>query len=334
MKKILVLRFSSIGDIVLTSPVVRALKKQLACEVHFLTKSSFRGIVAHNPYIDKVFTFEKDIHEVTNELKAEQYDFVVDLHHNLRTLRLKRLLKRPSTSFPKLNIRKYFYVRFKWSVMPDVHIVDRYFEAVKSLGVHNDELGLDYFIPQEEEVDTTNFLSDSFQTGYVAIALGAQFATKRLPFEKLHELISGITLPVVLLGGKEDAETGAKLSEIDPTRVYNAAGRCSLNQSASLVKQAVCLITHDTGLMHIGSAFKKDVFSIWGNTTPQLGMYPYLPGKNSQQFEVENLSCRPCSKIGHQQCPKGHFKCMTEQDVTKIIRAVHKKSPEIYPEAH
>jgi ADP-heptose:LPS heptosyltransferase len=321
MKKILVLRFSSIGDIVLTSPVVRALKTQLGCEVHFLTKSSFREIVAHNPYLDKVFTFEKDIHEVADELKAEQYDFVADLHHNFRTLRLKRLLKRPSVAFPKLNVRKYFYVRFKWNVMPDVHIVDRYFETVKSLGVCNDGLGLDYFIPQEEEIDTTNFLPELFQTGFVAIALGAQFATKRLPVDKLHELISGITLPVVLLGGKEDAEMGEKLSEIDPIRIVNAAGRCSLNQSASLVKQASCLITHDTGLMHIGSAFKKDIFSIWGNTTPQLGMYPYLPGKNSQQFEVSDLPCRPCSKIGHQQCPKGHFKCMKEQDVRRIILA-------------
>jgi ADP-heptose:LPS heptosyltransferase len=95
--------------------------------------------------LDKVFTFEKDIHEVTNELKAEQYDFVVDLHHNLRTLRLKRLLKRPSAAFPKLNIRKYFYVRFKWSVMPDVHIVDRYFEAVKSLGVCKRWIGVGLF---------------------------------------------------------------------------------------------------------------------------------------------------------------------------------------------
>lgn len=324
MKKILVLRFSSIGDIVLTSPVVRALKTQLNCEVHFLTKSSFHGIVAHNPHIDKVFTFEKDIHEVMDELKSEQYDFIVDLHHNLRTLRLKRTLKRPAASFPKLNVRKYLYVRFKRDVMPDVHIVDRYFEAVKSLGVRNDGLGLDYFIPKEEEIDTSSFLPDSFQSGYVTIALGAQFATKRLPFEKLHELVSGITLPIVLLGGKEDAETGAKLSEIDAIRIFNAAGRCSLNQSASLVKQSTCLITHDTGLMHIGSAFKKDILSIWGNTTPQLGMYPYLSGNNSHQFEVQNLSCRPCSKIGHQQCPKGHFKCMMEQDVEGIISAVHK----------
>lgn len=324
MKKILVLRFSSIGDIVLTSPVVRALKTQLGCEVHYLTKTSFKGIVTHNPYIDKVFTFEKDIHEVVDELKAEQYDFVVDLHHNLRTLRLKRILKRPSATFPKLNVRKYFYVRFKWNVMPKIHIVDRYFEAVSSLGVKNDGLGLDYFIPQEEEIDTTRFLPDSFQSGYVAIALGAQFATKRLPAEKLDELISEINLPIVLLGGKEDAETGERLRAIKTGLIFNAAGRCSLNQSASLVKQAVCLITHDTGLMHIGSAFKKDIFSIWGNTTPQLGMYPYLPGKNSKQYEVNNLSCRPCSKIGHQKCPKGHFKCMMEQDIKSVASAANR----------
>ena len=324
MKKILVLRFSSIGDIVLTSPILRALKTQLNCEVHFLTKTSFLPLVAHNPYLSKVITFTKDIDEVVDELKGEQYDFVVDLHHNLRTFRLKRMLKRPSAAFPKLNVRKYLYVRFKMNVMPDVHIVDRYFEAVQTLGVQNDGMGLDYFIPQEEEIDINDFLPAPFQNGYVAIALGAQFTTKRLPFEKLRQLVSGITQPVVLLGGKEDAETGKKLRELDPTRIFNAAGCCSLNQSASLVKQAACLITHDTGLMHIGSAFKKDILSIWGNTTPQLGMYPYLPSKNSQQFEVQNLSCRPCSKIGHEQCPKGHFKCMEEQDVDGIVSAIVK----------
>lgn len=324
MKKILILRFSSIGDIVLTTPVVRAVKEQTGAEVHYLTKQPFTGIVAPNPYIDRVITFQKDIDEVVEELKNEQYDYIIDLHHNLRTLRLKRKLKRSAKSFPKLNIQKFLYVRLGWKMMPDLHIVDRYFETVRHLGVNNDQKGLDYFIPESEEVDVTSFLPEIFHTGYIAIAMGAQFATKRLPLEKLEELVHKIQLPVVLLGGKEDELTGNQLAAIAPSNVFNAAGKCTLGQSASLVKQSVCLVTHDTGLMHIGSAFKKRIFSIWGNTTPELGMYPYLPGEGSELFEQKELSCRPCSKIGYQKCPKGHFKCMNDQNIDEIATKVRK----------
>jgi len=324
MKKILVLRFSSIGDIVLTSPVVRALKEQSGAEIHFLTKRAFQTIVSSNPHIDKVHTFDKDYDEVLDELKAENFDFIVDLHHNLRTLRLKKALKKPSKSFPKLNIRKYFYVRFKLNVMLDIHIVDRYFETVKELGIKNDGKGLDYFIPESDKVDCASFLPVGFQNGYVALALGAKFATKQLPQNKMVELLKNTNTPIVLLGGSEDSVLGDELVKVAPERIFNTAGKCSLNQSASLVQQSSCLITHDTGLMHIASAFKKDILSIWGNTTPKLGMYPYLPGEKSEIFEVNNLSCRPCSKIGYQKCPKGHFKCMNEQDIDAITASLKK----------
>lgn len=322
-KKILILRFSSIGDIVLTTPVVRCLKNQLGAEIHYLTKAPFRTILSENPYIDKLITFEKSTDEVLDLLKNEKYDFVVDLHNNIRTLKLKGKLGVKSAAFPKLNVRKWLYVNTKWDVMPDVHIVERYFKAVESLGVQSDGLGLDYYISESDQVDLKQIFPTSFQSGFWVYTLGAQFKTKCLPEEKIRELLGMIDVPMVLLGGNEDTLLGESLANSFPEKVVNLAGKLNLNQSASVVEQSSGVICHDTGLMHIASAFKKNLAVIWGNTTPKIGMYPYLPGAQVENFQVANLNCRPCSKIGFQKCPKDHFKCMRNQDLKAIAGFVN-----------
>ncbi len=313
MPKVLVVRFSSIGDIILTTPVVRALKKQLNAEVHYLTKKSFKGILAHNPYISNIITIESKVDEVAAELKAANYDFIVDLHHNLRSMQVKRLLRTPSASFPKLNVQKWLLVNLGINRMPAVHIVDRYFEAAKPLNISNDNAGLDYFIAPADEVDLTS-LPQSHQQGYIAVTAGAKFATKQLPADKLIAIINRVELPVVLLGGKEDTERAAVIEQACGSKVYNACGKYNLGQSASLVRQSVRVIAHDTGLMHIAAAFHKRIHSVWGNTVPALGMTPYQPGEGSVIVQTEGLSCRPCSKIGYSKCPKGHFNCMNKID--------------------
>ncbi len=323
IKKILILRFSSIGDIVLTTPVVRCLKNQLGVQVHYLTKAPFSTILSENPYIDKLITFEKSTDEVLDDLKNEKYDFVVDLHNNIRTLKLKGKLGVKSAAFPKLNVRKWLYVNTKWDVLPDIHVVDRYFKAVESLGVQSDGLGLDYFIPEYDQVDLNEILPPSFQSGYWVYTLGAHYKTKCLPEEKINELLDLIDVPIVFLGGKEDAALGERLAERFPLKSINLAGKLNLNQSASIVEQANGVVCHDTGLMHIASAFQKKLAVIWGNTTPKIGMYPYLPKSEVEYFEVKDLHCRPCSKIGFQKCPRGHFKCMNNQDLEAIAAFVN-----------
>ncbi len=114
----------------------------------------------------------------------------------------------------------------------------------------------------------------------------------------------------MLLGGKEDSQAADEIEKVLGDKIINACGKYNLNQSASLVQQAEYIITHDTGLMHIASALKKKVISIWGNTVPEFGMYPYLT--EFKIIENKELSCRPCSKIGYNKCPKGHFKCMND----------------------
>ena len=318
--KFLIIRFSSIGDIVLTTPVVRCLKKQVPeAEVHFLTKQSFATIVENNPYIDKVHSLGHSWDTVVHELKQENYDYIIDLHHNLRTLRLKKDLGIKSFPFNKLNIQKWIYTNFKWNLMPDLHIVDRYMKTVESFGVKNDEEGLDYFIPAKDEVMQQD-IPVSHHAGYIGIAIGAAHNTKKLPVEKLTDLCSKIDHPIILLGGKEDTENAKQIASINLVKIYNACGKFNLNESADLVRKAKLIITHDTGLMHMASAFKKKIISVWGNTVPEFGMYPYYgnsPIPNSQ-FQITGLSCRPCSKIGYSKCPRGHFKCMRQISMDAI----------------
>ena len=320
--KFLIIRFSSIGDIVLTTPVIRCLKRQVpGARVHYVTKYTFHSIVDSNPYIDKIHYYNNDLPALIDELKLENFDYVIDLHHNLRTLKVKRALKKRSFSFRKLNLEKWVYTNFKWNVMPHIHIVDRYMETVKSFGVTNDGAGLDYFIPEHHRLSESD-IPASHHAGYIGIVIGAALNTKKLPVEKIISLCQAIDHPIILLGGKEDVKDGETIALIEPVKIYNACGKFNLDESADLVRRAKLIITHDTGLMHIAAAFRKPIISIWGNTVPEFGMSAYVgnQGSNDTRFEIRPLYCRPCSKIGYNKCPHGHFRCMKNQNEIAIAQ--------------
>lgn len=318
--KFLIIRFSSIGDIVLTTPVIRCLKRQVQDSIiHYTTKYSFRSIVEYNPHIDKVHYFNNDLDELIEELKRENFDYIIDLHHNLRTLKVKRALAKRAFSFNKLNIQKWIYTNLRWNLMPDIHIVDRYMETLRSFGVKNDGAGLDFFIPEKLKVKEAD-IPASHHAGYIGVVIGAALNTKKMPLQKLQNLCAAIEHPIILLGGKEDASNGKEIASINTGRIYNACGKFNLSESADLVRRAKLIITHDTGLMHIAAAFRKPVISIWGNTVPAFGMSAYygdLPVLDNR-FEVAPLYCRPCSKIGYKKCPHGHFRCMNKHDENQI----------------
>lgn len=315
--KILIIRFSSIGDIVLTSPVVRCVKQQIPnVELHYVTKKSFKAIVENDPYIDKIHYLDDDLSLTINALKMEQFDYVIDLHKNLRTLKLKLALGKKSFSFDKLNVEKWLLVNFKVRKMPAVHIVDRYMDTVATLGVKNDGQGLHYVIPEDAKIDFGP-LGCSHKR-FVCFAIGGQHATKKLPNQKIVDICDQQKLPVVLIGGKEDAENGDDIvAHTKNNEVINLCGKLNLNQSAWALQQSEFVISHDTGMMHIAAALKKKIFAVWGNTVPEFGMYPYLTVH--QNIENKSLGCRPCSKIGFDKCPKKHFKCMNTLNIAEIF---------------
>lgn len=317
--KYLVIRFSSIGDIVLTTPVVRCLKQQVDnVEVHFATKKKHASILTSNPYIDKVHVLGENVNNLITELEKEEFDYIIDLHQNIRSNRIKNRLKSPAFSFEKFNFKKFIYVHFKINKLPDKHIVERYLETLSVFDVKNDGNGLDFFIPENEDFLKED-LPEIFQNGFVAFVIAGTYFTKKLPVDKISEICNRIDFPVLLLGGKSEFYEGEKVLSMSKGNVLNFAGKVSLNRSASLVKMASVVLTNDTGLMHIAAAFKKKILSFWGNTVPEFGMVPYLPNHASEKLEVKNLKCRPCSKLGFKKCPKKHFKCMNEIDIDKAV---------------
>ncbi|MDX1284170.1 MAG: glycosyltransferase family 9 protein, partial [Draconibacterium sp.] len=286
--KFLVIRLSSIGDIVLTSPVVRGLKQQVKdAEVHFVTKQRYACIVDSNPHIDKVHLLEDSMSSLIHELAKERFDYIIDLHQNFRSNKLKRRLNKiPAFSFHKLNIEKWLLVQLKINRLPDQHIVERYMDTVSPFDVINDGKGLDYFIKNGDNFKQDE-LPEPFQNGYVAFVIAGTYFTKKLPVSKVSEICQKLNYPVILLGGKKVFDEGEEvLSQSNGTVLYYA-GKISLYQSASLVRDAKVVLTNDTGLMHIAAAFKKKILSFWGNTVPQFGMYPYLPDKSSEHLETE-----------------------------------------------
>jgi ADP-heptose:LPS heptosyltransferase len=323
MKKILIIRFSSIGDIVLTTPVVRCLKEQApgGVEIHYLTKQQYAPLLAGNPHISHIHTITSAIGEVLPALRKEHFDRIVDLHRNFRSVGVWLRLRIARTSFKKLNIRKWLLVKFKINLLPDRHVVDRYFGAVVSLGIKNDGRGLDYFISGTDDAGVSG-LKGLPSSAYVAFVIGARYPTKCFPADMVADVCSRLTKTVILLGGQEDREKGEWIRERGGDHLINTCGRLTFNQSALVIRHAARVITNDTGMMHIAAAFNKPILSLWGNTVPAFGMSPYLPGDAAVApvlLEVKGLSCRPCSKLGYEKCPRGHFNCMRQLPADRIV---------------
>ena len=325
--KILITRFSSIGDIVLTFPILRCLKTQVpSSEIHYATKIQFKELVTASEYIDRQYFLENSLKDLIKELRKENYDVIIDLHNNLRTHQISSALGLKTLRFPKLNFKKWLLVNLKVNKMPNLHLVDRYFQAVKTLGVVNDAKSNTFFISTENEIEIKKQFNLSPKS-YIAVVIGAQFATKRIPLDKLIEILSGINYPMVLIGGKTDKNVADELCKnLVEKEIYSACGDFNILQSASIVKQSKGILTNDTGMMHIASCFSLPITTVWGNTSSAFGMSVYNPENNPEifNFEVQDLACRPCSKIGFQRCPKGHFKCMALQDSMLISQQINK----------
>ena len=321
--KILLIRFSSIGDIVLTTPVIRCIKRQLDddVELHMLIKDKFASLSHNNPYIDKTFEYSNSIREVIRELKKEEYDYVVDLQKNNRSRRVCMVLGCEHHSFHKLDFKKMLLTTFKINRLPKVHVVDRYFEAVAPLGVKNDGRGLEFYISETNMMQEPD-IPEEFRNGFYAIVVGGSYTTKVMPVEQIVDVIEKLDEPVILLGGPGDMQRAKLIAEVVGENVWNPVGMLNLEQSASIIKMSKAVLTSDTGMMHIAAALHKPMVSVWGNTVPEFGMYQYYPEKlaiPTHIIEVKGLKCRPCSKLGYKKCPKGHFKCMKMINTDEVV---------------
>jgi ADP-heptose:LPS heptosyltransferase len=318
--KVLVLRFSSIGDIVLTTPVVRRLATGIhgKTEVHYLTKARYAKVLEGNPYIHTVHTFEKEVDEIMPTLKKCGFDCIIDLHHNVRSFRVKKQLGVTAFTFSKLNLRKWLWVQTGINTMPAMHVVDRYLHAIDHLHTQDDGKGLDYFIPSETTLD----LPADFPKQYVAVVLGAAHAGKRMSPQKAAEWLKEVPYPILFIGGADDQRDAAIIEAAHTGVHFNAVGQWTLHQSALALRDATVVVTGDTGMMHIASAFQKRIVSLWGCTVPGFGMAPYRPDVHSMILEPTGRKKRPCSKLGN-RCKYGmQHKCIDQIEPRRIAASV------------
>ena len=314
--KVLVIRFSSIGDVVLTTPILRCLKEQKNCEVHFVIKKKYLQVLENNPHVDKFHTIERSVQEIIADLKKEQFDFVFDLQNNLNSFRIKRKIKSVYFTVNKKNWQKFFLIYLRWNMLND-HVVDRYFECISKAGFHNDEKGLDYYLPSDLSVDYD--VSKSFAVW----CLGASHHKKKLTKKQIIEVCNGMITPIVLIGGPNEKALADEISnKTGHPSVTNLCGSISLNQSAYLVKKSAFVLTNDTGIMHIAAAYQKKIVSFWGCTKPSLGMFPYLADPLSKQL-VFNPKKPPCSKLGN-RCKQSKKVCINNIDSNEIYLEIQK----------
>ena len=315
--KILIVRFSSIGDIVLTTPVIRCLKKQLGAELHYLTKEIYSSILLENIYIDKLYFINNHINEHFLSLKNEKYDYIIDLHNNIRSNVLTVRLGVKTKKYFKSNFKKYLLINFGINKLGDVSIVERYFDTVNFLGVKNDNKGLDYFLTTESNL---NF---DITKKFITWSLGSSHLNKQLHLKRIMATCKKISEPIVLLGGTEEAKIADIIAKgASKNNIYNYCGILSISESAYMIKHSTLLFTNDSGMMQIGAAFNKLMISFWGCTKPSLGFAPYQ-SKNESILILSNKSNIPCSKHG-KKCKNKSNPCINNINSEEIIDAYNK----------
>jgi ADP-heptose:LPS heptosyltransferase len=319
----LVIRLSSIGDIVLTTPLLSALRTGLPeAEIHYLTKPAFASLLRYNTNLDRVLTLGPSLWTTRQMVAAENYDFVIDLHKNFRSLTLIHSLGLRSSTIDKQNATKRRMLHGNRRNLAVRHIVTRYGEALHPLGLSlPNSCPLDFPLPPEllewGQQTVTKALGEDSQA--IGAVIGATHATKRWLPEPYADSLNQIGQSVVLLGGPSDRDFAAEMLPLLRVPFLDSVGAHSLLESAALLAACDSVLSHDTGLMHIAAALQKPIVSLWGNTVPEFGFAPWkVPHAVA---EVSGLVCRPCSRIGYDACPQGHFRCMRDLSPQAVANA-------------
>jgi heptosyltransferase-2 len=326
---ILAVRFSSLGDLVLTTPLFRAIKRaHPPARITLLTRSEYVPLFAHNPRIARVIGWagEASLRSITRELRRSEWTHRLDLHGSLRSHLVRRLVGGRWHGYPKRRLARAIQVRFKKEVYRDRrHVVERYFDAAKGLGATPDDQPPEVFVQMDSASAADRFLREAgiADRTLVAMVPGAAHFTKQWPEHRwaaLIELLTARGLGVLVLGGKAEASAGDRLAALAGRRGASAAGKFDLAGTAALLKRARVAVAGDTGVMHLATAVQTPVVTLLGPTVQEFGFTPW----NARSTIIERaLDCRPCSKMGGPACPLGHHHCMewiTAEEVAEAVR--------------
>ncbi len=309
VRNLLIIRLSSLGDILLTTPLVRSIKKKYPeIKIDFILKKEYKEVLEFNPYISKVLEYPANRNEkklFLNQFKENQHDFIIDLQNNFRSAEIRKILGHPFVKFNKKSIDKFLLVKFKINRLRNSsQIPIRYAETLDNLKLDDD--GLDFFLPNKITPELNN------NENIIGFAPGSKHFTKMWPKEYFIELgnqLKNEGFKIALFGGGNDIRTCHEISNNIPNCI-NQCGQNNLYKTAINMKQCSAIVCNDSGLMHVASALKIPLLALFGSTVKEFGFSPYK-SKNIV-YENNKLECRPCTHIGRDKCPKKHFKCMLE----------------------
>lgn len=332
--KILILRLSSIGDILLTTPFIRMVRSRFpTAHISYIVKKEFAVLLQQNPHINNLIIFDSKegysgLKKLRAQLQKENFTYIYDLHNNLRTNRLvKGLHSAQLYQIDKSKLKRALLVYLKLNLFSQItRIPERYLSVGKAQNIKDDGKGLELFFDTQSEEKVNNILAQhNIQNKrFICIGPGAAHFTKMWPIKKVMQLTNTITqnhkISVLFLGGKNEAEL---IPESTNPLIINLAGQLSLMESAIVLKQSIGLVCNDSGLMHLASAVNTPLVTVFGSTTQQLGFAPY----RSQSVVLENnaLWCRPCTHIGRKKCPLGHLNCLNTISAEMVYNAIKRK---------
>jgi lipopolysaccharide heptosyltransferase II len=327
---ILAVRFSSIGDVLLTTPLLRAIRQRhRAARVTVLTKQSYVPLLSHNPHLDRVIglTADQRLSTLAAELRAARFTHHLDLHDNLRSRMLRALVPGRWATYPKHRLARALLIYTKRNRYRDRRpVAERYFSAAGDLDVIPDGGPPELHLAPESLRKVGDWMAAAGlarERPLIAVAPGAAHATKRWPAEHWRMLLRRMGeagLDAVIVGGPEDALLGATLADGE-YRVKNAAGLFGLQETGAVLQRAAALISSDTGVMHMATGVGTPAVALFGPTVKAFGFFPYTP--RAEVVEL-GLSCRPCSSKGSSRCPLGHHRCMVEIGPEAVYAALRR----------
>lgn len=305
MKRILIIRFSSLGDTILSFPLINALKKEYPeSEIHYLTKAAYKSIVELNPLISKIIVFDgQQLSELKSAAKNGGYDLVLDIHKNFRSVLLTLFSGLKVRRYKKDTIKKFLLVKFKINLFKE--IIPVYLKYIKVLGESFSEKYKD-FTPTGLSFDKDK----KYDFNYIVLAPSSKHFTKTYPKEKFVEVIKTNNIKFILVGDESEKDKAICKYIEENTGSVNLCGKLNYSGLANVIYNSEYVITNDSAILHFSEALGKSVRAIFGSTVKEFGFFPQL--KKSTVIENKNLKCRPCTHIGLPVCPLGHFKCMNE----------------------
>lgn len=328
---VLAVRFSSLGDLILTTPLFRAIRHaHPRARITLVTRQEFVPLFSQNPRVSEVIGLAPggSLRRLAADLRRRGFTHRLDLHDSLRSRALRALVGGRWGSYPKHRIAREILIRTKRNVYRDRrHVAERYFDAARQLEVRPDGGPAEVFLHQDAVRAADDFLHRhrmGQERTLVAFVPGAAHSTKQWPEPHWHDLIglaTGAGMDLVILGGPKERDLGNRLAAAGGDGVASAAGQFDIQGTGALLRRVRAAVAGDTGVMHLATAVGTPVVALLG---PTVGAFGFLPYQARATVVERDLPCRPCSRMGGAVCPLGHHRCLESIAPSEVLEAIRR----------